>query len=219
MAKAPKRPEVRVESISRLAADPDNLRVHSKRNLEVIRESIERFGAARSIVADSEGRVLAGSGALEAARAAGIEEVIVVKADGSQLVVVERDLTGDQATAYGIVDNRATDLSAFDFGRLPSALVSLEQSGVDLEPLGWREHELEPLREAASGSYTPQHERDVEPGTAGPVMTFVRISFENRSLLEAATRHLQESGQLGADATLNECVGAVVRHFLASVSP
>ncbi len=48
------------------------------------------LGAGRSVLLDREGRDLAGNKTVEAARGAGIDDVIVVQTDGRQLVAVQR---------------------------------------------------------------------------------------------------------------------------------
>lgn len=42
--------------ISDLLPDPRNPRIHGKRNLEQIQNSLQKFGAARSIVIDEKGQ-------------------------------------------------------------------------------------------------------------------------------------------------------------------
>lgn len=146
---------VRVVSLRDLVdghLDPDNVRRHPGRNLEAIEQSIRRFGAGRSVVVDGDGKVVAGEGALRAAVEAGVEEVVLVESDGRRMVAVVRpDLRGNEARAYALTDNRTTDLSAFDWNAVAEQVVALEDSGVDLAPLGWEEYELEPLRSSVEG--------------------------------------------------------------------
>ncbi len=47
--------------LDQLVQDPKNARRHTERNLAMIAESLETVGAARSIVIDERGRVLAGN--------------------------------------------------------------------------------------------------------------------------------------------------------------
>lgn len=92
-----------------------NARRRTERSSALIEASLSEFGAARSIVIDEQGTVLAGNGTLEAASSIGIENVLVVPADGNTLVAVQRtDLSDRQKRRYAIADNRASDLSEWD---------------------------------------------------------------------------------------------------------
>ncbi len=100
--------------LSDLKKDPQNARKHGSRNLEMIRESIARVGAGRSIVIDETGQILAGEGAVTAAKAAGLK-LQVVDTDGRTLIAVRRkDLTPAQKTELAIYDNRTAELADWD---------------------------------------------------------------------------------------------------------
>lgn len=93
--------------------------------------SLEEVGAARSIVIDEDGRILAGNGTAEAAAQIGIDKVKVVEADGNTIIAVRRrGLTPAQKTALALYDNRTSDLSEFD----PDILAGMLAEGVDLSP-------------------------------------------------------------------------------------
>lgn len=118
--------KARVVRLADLVPDPANTRHHPQRSKEAIASSVATYGAARSIVVDSRGVVRAGNGTLEAAKAAGITDAVVVETDGRQLVVVQRpDWTPAQSLAYAIADNRTGELSEFDTEALGAALSSL----------------------------------------------------------------------------------------------
>jgi hypothetical protein len=53
--------------LAELTADPQNARKHGERNVGTIVSAIQEVGAARSIVIDEHGRVLAGNATVEAA--------------------------------------------------------------------------------------------------------------------------------------------------------
>ena len=144
--------------VKELAYDPNNVRVHGERNKQALATSIEKFGAARSIVIDSDNVVRAGNGALEAAQAAGIENAIVVETDGSQLVVVKRtNWTPQEATAYAIADNRISDLSAFEKGALSDQLCNLQQAGFEhlLSATGFDMAEIAKFIDPSAGDQAP----------------------------------------------------------------
>lgn len=101
--------------LASLRPDPQNARKRTERSSALIEGSLSEFGAARSIVIDEEGKVLAGNGTVEAAASIGIEQVLIVPADGNTLVAVQRtDLDERQKRRYAIADNRASDLSEWD---------------------------------------------------------------------------------------------------------
>lgn len=98
--------------IESLTPDPRNARTHDADNLTAIAESLRQFGQQKPIVVDLRGVVLAGNGTLAAARSLGWTEVDVV----------ETDLEGPAATAYGIADNRTGELSQWDYQALALAI-------------------------------------------------------------------------------------------------
>lgn len=104
-----------IESIADLTPDPRNARKHNPRNIKLIQDSLHDVGAARSIVIDENGVILAGNGVTEAANLAGIEKVQVIDADGETLIAVRRSgLTAKQKKKLALADNRATELSEWD---------------------------------------------------------------------------------------------------------
>lgn len=82
---------------------------------------MEQFGAARSIVIDENGQILAGNGTVEAAAAIGLTRVQVVEADGDTLIAVRRsDLTPAEKVGLALADNRTADLAEWDVPQLES---------------------------------------------------------------------------------------------------
>jgi len=81
----------------------------------MIERSLQEVGAARSIVIDEEGRILAGNATVEAAALAGIENVQVVEADGETIIAVRRSgLTEEQKRRLALYDNRTAELAEWD---------------------------------------------------------------------------------------------------------
>lgn len=76
---------------------------------------MKEVGAARSIVIDDQGVVLAGNATLQAAKKAGIEKLQIVDVDGDTVVAVRRsNLTKRQKTRLALADNRAAELAEWD---------------------------------------------------------------------------------------------------------
>jgi hypothetical protein len=129
--------------IEDLTPDAGNVRRRTERSAEVITNSLKQFGAGRSIVLDKDGVVRAGNGTVDGAKAAGIHRVRVIESDGSELIAIKRtDLSGPEATAYAIADNRAADLSTWDFGDLDAQLGVLADAEFDIDAIGFNEDEL-----------------------------------------------------------------------------
>lgn len=102
-------------SINNLKADHKNARKRTDRSAELIKESLQRYGAARSIVIDEDNRILAGNGTVEGAKAAGIENVRIIETDGDEIIAIRRKgLTEDEKVGLALADNRTADLSDWD---------------------------------------------------------------------------------------------------------
>jgi DNA modification methylase len=101
--------------IKDLTPDPRNARKHTSRNVGDIVNALHEVGAARSIVIDEDGIVLAGNATLEAAGEAGITKLQVIDADGETVVAVRRTgLTPEQKTRLALFDNRAAEHAQWD---------------------------------------------------------------------------------------------------------
>jgi hypothetical protein len=100
------KPRLRVVPITQLVLDEKNANSGTKRGRELLEESIEKYGGARSIVVDRHNRAIAGNKTVEAARAAGMKSIAVIETDGSSLVAVQR---GDLDL---LNDKKARELSA-----------------------------------------------------------------------------------------------------------
>jgi len=104
-----------IDHIKDLVHDPKNARKHTSRNVGTIVSALHEVGAARSIVIDEDGVVLAGNATMDAAAEAGITAVKVVEASGHELVAVRRTgLTPEQKTRLALYDNRAAELAEWD---------------------------------------------------------------------------------------------------------
>lgn len=130
----------KITTIADLTPDPRNARAHTPRNVGMIEQALGEVGAARSIVIDEHGVVLAGNATIEAAAQAGIERVQVVDADGDTIIAVRRSgLTPEQKTRLALYDNRTAELADWDAG----VLAALAQE-TDLSQL-FRDDELAAL--------------------------------------------------------------------------
>lgn len=138
-------PKVYRQALDELSDDPHNPNVGTNRGRAAIDRSVRDLGAARSLVADANGFIVAGNKTAAALRNAGVREAVVVEVDGSTPVVVKRtdwDLKDPRGKArqYAVADNRATELNlSWDIDVLERSVLD----GVDLVGSGlFSEQEL-----------------------------------------------------------------------------
>src|SRR5262245_8109667 len=100
-------------SLHDLTPDPQNANRGTARGKAFLTSSLQQYGAARSIVTDKHGVVLAGTQTMPPATEIDLP-ITVVQTEGERLVVVQRldlDLgTDDRARGLAIADNRASEL-------------------------------------------------------------------------------------------------------------
>src|SRR6266446_5710886 len=139
-------------AIEELNCDPANPRLHSKKQIRQIANSIKIFGFNVPILVDRHGHVICGHGRLLAARELGIAEVPTLCLD---------HLTPAQARAFMIADNRLTEIATWDDQLLAQQLRDLSLSGIDfsLEITGFEMAEID-LR---ISSLEDQPVRDADP--------------------------------------------------------
>src|SRR5712664_982231 len=162
-ASVPSRLSVVYRRIDDLKPDPTNPRLHSKKQIRQIANSIEVFGFIVPILIDRDGKVIAGHGRLLACRELGITEAPTLCLD---------HLTPAQARAFMIADNRLTEIATWDDRLLAQQLKDLSLLGLDfsLEVIGFEMGEID-LR-IASLEDLPAEDADaadaVPEVTAGP---------------------------------------------------
>lgn len=107
-------PKLERVKIADVKLDEKNANRGTKRGREFIEGSLKKYGLGRSILLDKDGTVIAGNKTLEAFRAAGGKEIVVVGTQGDALIAVQReDLTIDskKGRSLAIADNRASEIS------------------------------------------------------------------------------------------------------------
>jgi DNA methylase len=148
-----------MKHIRDLTADPQNRRLHNPRNIGLLVDALHQVGAARSIVIDEDGVILAGNGVVEAAGEAGITKLQVVEADGQTVVAVRRrGLTEAQKRALALFDNRTAELATWNVEQL-----LLDQTaGLELKPF-WTQEELAALLQGNGGPKAGRTDPDAVP--------------------------------------------------------
>jgi hypothetical protein len=134
--------------IEDLLPDDHNPRQRTERGEEVLGTSLEKYGAARSIVIDKDGVVRAGNGTLEAAKAAGIKEVVVIDGAPDKLVAVRRaDWDKNEAEGYSVMDNKSADLAEWNY---PVLSEKLKLPGMEPDAFGFLQTEVDAIDANAS---------------------------------------------------------------------
>ena len=119
-----------------LVPDPRNARTHPKRQIAQLVASIKEFGFTNPILADPEGKVIAGHGRLLAAKQMGLAEVPVIELAG---------LTDLQVRALRIADNKISLNAGWDIEilKLELADLSLPEFDIDLGLTGFSSGEID----------------------------------------------------------------------------
>ena len=104
-------------TLADLKPDKRNARKHTPRNVGMIEASLQRDGFGRSVLLASDGTIIAGNATIDAAAAAGIEDVLVVESDGRRVIAVKRTDVDPGSTEFhnlAIADNRSAELAEWD---------------------------------------------------------------------------------------------------------
>ncbi len=126
---------VEMRRIDSLKFDPTNVRLHTDRNIEVIKASYLRFGQQRPILIAEDGTVVAGNAQLAAAKALGWEEIQV------QITTLS---DAREIKAYAIADNRTHEFGEWDFEGLSEQLKDLKEfPDFDFDSVGFDEKEMD----------------------------------------------------------------------------
>jgi DNA modification methylase len=136
------KPNVRIVPIAQLILDDRNANKGTKRGRAMLEDSLRSYGAGRAVLVDKNNRVMAGNKTVEAAIAAGMKRIAVIKSDGDVLVAVQRgdlDLKKDKkAKELALADNRVSEI---DLSWDPAILDELD---IDLTKF-WNENEISAL--------------------------------------------------------------------------
>ena len=156
--------------ITELSLDPSNVRKHSRRNIDAIKASLRKFGQQKPIVVDAKGIVLAGNGTLTAAQELGWTKIDITRTE----------LTGVEATAFAIADNRTAELAEWE-DKLVDVIKSLMVAGVDGNDIGFNQMEIDDMMEAdaiADEADEIIHEQSVQ---VEPSKEYLLILAENET--------------------------------------
>jgi len=129
-------PRIRRRPITDYTNDPFNPNEGTPEGRDFVAHSIDSSGLARSAVASADDSIVAGNKTLEAAKAAGVTDVIEVTTTGDELVIVKRedwtDIDSPDARRYAYMDNRASQLGL----RWDPSRIALDHArGIDLKDI------------------------------------------------------------------------------------
>lgn len=126
-----------------LVPDPRNARTHPRRQVEQIAASIRAFGFTNPVLADPEGRLIAGHGRVLAARELGLGEVPVIELGG---------LSEGQKKALRLADNKIALNAGWDIEilKLELAELSLPEFDIDLSLTGFASGEIDVILKDAA---------------------------------------------------------------------
>lgn len=119
-------------AISELSEYSGNAKLHPKKQVEQIAESIKEFGFNDPIAIDENGTIIEGHGRVLAAGLLGMDSLPVIRLDG---------LTDEQKRAYTLVHNQLTMNSGFDLKTLEIELQGIQQ--IDMEKFDFSVSEIQ----------------------------------------------------------------------------
>lgn len=203
--------------------DPNTLKPHPQNPrtghpIDGILGSMERFGFTNPIIVSADGFIIAGEGRWRAA----------LKGNAARVLVIFSNLSGDEAIAYMVADNRLAEKTGWEarllndlLGKLPDDLKALTGFTADEAEDLLRQYDaaqsqnlLNPVigdargpREVLAG---PRDERAADPGVA--YMTFTVTPAQKRTVTTALTVALTEMQSKDEAAALAE----VCQQYLAT---
>jgi ParB-like nuclease domain len=138
-------PADRVERwpIERITPYPGNPRIHSDAELDLLAEAMRRRGVTTAVLVDEKGVLISGHGRLEAARRAGLTELVVNIAVG---------WSDKEKRAHRIWDNQSVLMGKWSLDPLRFELGALHAGGFDLAPLGFDSAQLASILDARPGA-------------------------------------------------------------------
>lgn len=115
--------------IEEVEAYPNNAKIHTAEQIEQIKESIRQFGFNDPIAVWKNNEIIEGHGRLMAGKQLGMKQVPIIRLN---------NLTDEERKAYGLVHNKLTMNTDFDFSKLDEELASLDD--IDMSLFGFEEN-------------------------------------------------------------------------------
>lgn len=193
--------EVKLRPIGDIKPSPRNVRLHSERQIDQIRQSLRDYGWTTPVLVDEDGQLIAGHGRLEAAKREGITEVPVAVASG---------WTEAQRRAYALADNKIALNSTWDEAALGIELGELSGLGVDLGTLGFDDAEVAAL--SPTGGHTGLTDPEDAPEPPSDPISI-------RGDLWALGKHRLLCGNSTSPDDVKRVLGDVAPHLMVTDPP
>jgi len=150
---------VTYEEIQNLVPYARNARVHSKRQIRQIAESIRTFGFTNPVLVNRSKMIVAGHGRIEAAKLLGMSSVPTICLE---------NLTEDQIRTYILADNRLAEKAGWDDSILAIELQHLisVDLGFDVSITGFEVGEIDLILQEAAGKEEQEEPVEISPGPA-----------------------------------------------------
>src|SRR5262249_5948595 len=147
-----------------LRPHPNNARTHSRRQIEQLAKSIEKFGFCNPVLVDDGNHIIAGHGRVQAAKLLGLDAVPTCRLC---------HLSEAEKRAYILADNRLAEKAGWDRELLATELQGLIELDVDIELTGFEMAEIDLiLEEAREASGDPSGPEDTLPELSpGPAVS------------------------------------------------
>src|SRR6266545_650270 len=113
---------------------PRNARTHSKKQIQQIAKSIERFGFCNPVLIDEDGQIIAGHGRVEAAKLCGMDKIPTMRLS---------HFSEADKRAYILADNKLAEKAGWDREILAIELQSLADLGFELDLTGFEPAEVD----------------------------------------------------------------------------
>lgn len=137
----------------RLKPYPRNARIHSKKQIRQIADSMKRFGFTNPVLIDDNDMILAGHGRVEAARLLGMDAVPCLRLSS---------MSAAEKRAYVLADNKLALNAGWDDGILTGELELIlgDVGDIDVGITGFSVVEIDTLLDSAETGQTPQDDGD-----------------------------------------------------------
>ncbi len=154
---APQVLSIEYRPLASLRFDPQNPRLHSKKQIRQIARSVQTFGFNVPVLIDGKGQLIAGHGRALAAQLLGVTDVPTIRLE---------HLTEAQTRAFMIADNRLTENSVWDDRLLAEQLKALAELELDfsVDVTGFEMSEIDLMIE----DLAPASRRKDDPADAIP---------------------------------------------------
>lgn len=155
----------------------------------LIKKSLERFKAGRSVLIDKDNNIIAGNKTVQAAATMGMK-VRVIETTGDELVAVKRtdiDIDSKEGRELALADNRTAQINlAWDEPNLEAAAI---QFGLDASDFGLEMTDNEPTAESKGeidvGTFDTDQTLCIKLTTMQYEAVINRLKQENADLSEA----------------------------------